>query len=99
MGTYGNGKAKATKTGASPLFWRNNKGPALLSDWKDIDAELLSDFIARVTVGGAGVILSLTSDHGAFSITVLMDDEKVREYPVGKLECEDTLRSIRDYFS
>jgi len=82
----------------APLMWRENGQSEVTVAWSQIDAELLQETIASVTSAGAAIILGVTSDGGAYSVTILSDDSKMREYPHGKMACEDLLRSVKEWF-
>lgn len=53
-------------------------------NFKDIEAEDIGRFVQRATGAGLAVILGVTSDGGAVSITILDGDERIREWPSSK---------------
>ena len=65
-----------------------------VADWGVIDAELLRGVVECVTSIGDGIILAVTSDGGAYAITILTDGEKPRYWPATAEECEERLRDI-----
>lgn len=56
-------------------------GAALEVHWSDVDATELLHFVDKATRAGAGVILSITRDGGALSLTVIDGNDRYREYP------------------
>lgn len=54
--------------------------------FKEIDAEDIGRFVQRATSQGLAVILGVTSDGGACSVTILDGDERIREWPSSKDE-------------
>jgi len=81
------------------LAWRPNNGPALEVRWNDVDAETLRSAVDSVTCAGSAVILGRTRDGGAFSVVVLTDTDKIKEYPHGVEETNALLREIANYFT
>lgn len=95
------GRNKGEKHGSNlsgGFKWRENGQSGLDNVWHEIDSELLHDTVHYVTAKGAALILGVTSDGGAYSVCVLDGDSKIREYPHGKVACEDLLRSIKEYY-
>src|SRR4051794_20011852 len=63
-------------------YSRANTGGARRSfSFKDIDAEDIGRFAQRATSQGLAIILGVTSDGGACSVTILDGDERIREWP------------------
>lgn len=63
-------------------YQRANTGRARHSfNFKDIDAEDIGRFVQRVTSAGLAVVLGVTSDGGAVSVTILDGDERIRDWP------------------
>jgi len=62
------------------LAWRDN-APTEPVDWHQVATADLMNLLLAVTRSGGAVILGLTSDGGAFSVCILLDDQKIREYP------------------
>jgi hypothetical protein len=50
-------------------------------DWLEVDAEELRGFVANVVEAGGCVILGRTSDGGAYSITIILGDERIKDWP------------------
>lgn len=49
--------------------------------FKNIEAAEIGEFVQHATSQGLAVILGVTSDAGALSVTVLDGDERIREWP------------------
>lgn len=80
------------------LVFRKNIRVLDVAAWKDVDASLLRSAVHAATMAGAAIILGVTSDGGAYSICVLDQDQKVKEYPHGVDECEQSLQDIIDFY-
>jgi hypothetical protein len=85
------------KIGRAPV-WRVNKVTDSTCSWGDIDPSTLRGAIDSVTKGGGAIMLGLTSDGGAYSVCILQDSDKMKEYPHSKLECEDLLRGVTEWY-
>lgn len=79
--------------------WRENRGAALEVVWGDVDATKLRGMVDSITRAGGAVMLGRTSDGGAYSICVLMDSERLKEYPHTVEECEDLLQELMTGFA
>jgi hypothetical protein len=101
MSTHSNGKRQADGSRQLEIgaLWKKNTPIATLCYWSDIDPSTLRTCIDAVTRAGGAIMLGLTSDGGAYSICVLSGDDKIKEYPHGKLECNDMLRALTEYFT
>src|SRR5690348_1292155 len=62
------------------ISWRDNE-PAVQVDWSQVEAADIMNLLLMVTRSGGALILGLTSDGGAYSVCILLDDSKIREYP------------------
>lgn len=63
-------------------YSRANTGRTRRSfSFRDIEAEDIGRFVQRATSQGLAVILGVTSDGGACSVTILDGDERIREWP------------------
>lgn len=69
------------------------------ADWGEIPNQVIRDAVCAVTNAGGAIMFGRTSDKGAFSITVLDGDERVREWPHTAEECEQSLRWICGMFT
>lgn len=69
------------------------------ADWGEVPNQVLRDAIVSVTNAGAAIMFGRTSDKGAFSITILDGDERIREWPHTVDECEQSLRWICGMFT
>jgi len=85
------------KNGSVPM-WRVNKNQGHSCSWGDIDATALRGAIDAVTRGGGAIMLGLTSDGGAYSVCVLQDSDKMKEYPHSAGECEEMLRGLVEWY-
>jgi len=72
--------------GSSRGYSRANIGRSRNSfNFQNLDAEDIGRFVQRATTAGLAVILGVTSDGGAVSVTILDGDERIREWP----NCKD----------
>jgi hypothetical protein len=69
------------------------------ADWSEVQNQAIRDVVVAVTHAGAAIMFGRTSDKGAFSITVLDGDERIREWPHTVEECESTIRWLLDMFA
>lgn len=76
--------------------WRENRGTAAEVVWGTVDASVLRLVIDSVTRAGGAIMFGRTSDGGAYSICVLQDDQRLKEYPHTTEECEELLRAIAE---
>jgi hypothetical protein len=72
---------------------RHGRGGSV--SYSNIDADLLRRAVANCTAGGAGIVLSLTQDQGAYSVRVLDNGQVHKWYPAD----EDELRGLLDDLS
>lgn len=86
------------KAGPKPLVWQKNLRSAVECYYSDIDPATLRRAIDAVTRGGGAIMLGITSDGGAYSVCVLHDDQKLKDYPHGKEECEEALLALEAMF-
>lgn len=93
--TTGNGKP--TKK-PQQLVWRKNLRPPVECHWSDIDPAIIRRTIDAATRAGGAVMFGVTSDGGAFSICVLHQNDKLKDYPHGKDECEQALLGVEQMF-
>lgn len=64
------------------LYTRATTGRTSRSfSFKEIEAEDIGRFVQRATSAGLAVILGVTSDGGAISVTILDGEERIREWP------------------
>lgn len=49
--------------------------------WEDIPSDDIRALVTDVNRVGGAIILGSTSDGGALSITILMGDDRIREWP------------------
>lgn len=73
--------------------------PKHIADWTEIGNQQLRDAICAITASGGAIMFGLTSDRGAYSITVLDGDQRIREWPHTPEECTDTLGWLVQMFS
>lgn len=76
-----------------------SKRPQKSVQWSEVGNQLLRDTVCAIADSGAAIMFGRTSDGGAYSITVLDGDSKIREWPHTVDECETTLRWLVQMFS
>lgn len=68
--------------------------------WRDIAPQLIADLVRIVTSNGAAIMFGVTSDNGAFSICVLDNQNKIKEYPRDDTEVLGILTWLQnEYFA
>lgn len=97
----GNNPSPRSQTKPAPKgpVWRKNDRGNTVCAWSDIDATSIRGCLDAVTKAGGAFMFGLTADGGAYSICILQDNEKIKEYPHGKVECEEVLESIAHYYA
>lgn len=93
-----NQKQQPSSKGKQPLVWRKNLRPAVECYWSDVDPAKIRRAIDAATRAGGAIMFGLTSDGGAYSLCILSGADKVKDYPHGAVECEETLLSIEQMF-
>lgn len=63
--------------------------------WADIEATGVMEIAAQITDMGGAIILGRTRDGGAYSITLILNDDKRRFYASSPLEMAATLQRIQ----
>jgi len=93
------GKGKATTTPNNKvLVWKKNLQSAVPRYWSDVDPTTIRFAIDSVTRAGGAIMLGVTSDGGAYSLCILHQNEKLKEYPHSPEECVELLQSIGESF-
>ncbi len=91
----GNGRTSKTN---GPVVRPNLRMVRSVS-WADIDDSVIAELVRLVTSQGAAVMFGVTSDQGAYSLCVLDNDNKIKEYPHSAEDVENILTWLRDdYF-
>ena len=96
-GNNGNRTATGKRVQSQPV-WRLNTRNDSPVFWSDIDPGVMRLCIDAVARSGGAIMLGTTSDGGAYSICVLSGNEKAKDYPHSKEECEATLKQMADWF-
>jgi len=78
--------------------WKDNRAIQHEVAWSDVDAGKLRAMVDSVTRAGGAVMLGRTSDAGAYSICILMDADRLKEYPHTTEEANDLLQEIMEGF-
>lgn len=92
-GTNGAGKSKPKQHASRP-----NIRPFRVASWSDIEPEDLHALVIAVESAGGAVMLGRTTDGGALSITVLVGDRKVKEYPKNAQDYHELVMWLKDDF-
>ena len=90
--------AKSSATRGKVLVWKKNSSGNGLCSYSDIDSDILRRTVALVTAGGGAIMFGVTSDGGAFSVVVLHDQQKLKEYPHTPEELSDLLEQLSEQF-
>jgi hypothetical protein len=90
----GNGRANRA---AAPVV-RGNLRALVARRWADIDAGTVHDLVKLVTEHGAAIMFGVTSDQGAYSVLVLDNNNKIKEYPHDEVDVENLLSWLRDEY-
>lgn len=97
----GNNPARGPHAKPAPKnpVWRKNVVSTDPCVWSDIDPSTLRGVVDAVARSGGAIMFGVTSDGGAYSVCILQNDEKIKEYPHSKLECQEILRSIIEWYA
>ena len=78
---------------------RNNLRVVNHVSWRNISPQLIADLVRIVTSNGAAIMFGVTSDGGAFSLCVLDNTNKIKEYPRDDTELLSILTWLQqEYF-
>lgn len=67
--------------------------PTQLS-WNDVNGAIIADTVAAVTAAGDAIMFAMTSDGGAFSISVSSGGQRFKQWPSSVEACETVLTQI-----
>ncbi len=68
--------------------------------WRDISADSIAELVRLCASNSAAVMFGATSDGGALSLCILMDRDKIKEYPRTQTEIDSFLLWLStEYFS
>jgi len=87
---------KSTKAN-SPVVRANLRMVRTVS-WNDLADSTIADMVRLVAGYGAAIMFGVTSDQGAFSICVLDNTNKIKEYPHDADGVEAVLIWLRDEY-
>ena len=90
----GNGKV----TGRQAPAIRSNLRVVRPVSWSDIADDTIADIVRLVAGYGAAVMFGVTSDQGAYSILVLDNQNKIKEYPHDTDEVHNLYTWLRDEY-
>lgn len=93
-GREGNGRKGKAGTPAV----RNNLRVVRSVSWSDIPASTISELVGLVTKYGAAIMFGCTSDGGAYSLCILDNQNKVKEYPRDEQDVHNILTWLRDEY-
>lgn len=82
-----------------PLVWRKNASGTSVCHWSDIDSTIIRGAIDAVARAGGAIMLGVTSDGGSYSICLLHNADKIKEYPHTCEEVQELLSQITDHYS
>lgn len=83
--------------GASPQV-RSNLRVVRAVRWSDIPSDTIAAIVELVTSFGAAVMFGVTSDKGAYSLLILDNDNKIKEYPHDETDVHNLLTWLRDEY-
>ncbi len=90
------GNGRSGKAGTPKV--RANLRMVRTVSWSDIGDSTIADMVRLVTKYGAAIMFGITSDQGAYSICVLDNDSKIKEYPHDGDAVENVQRWLRDEY-
>jgi hypothetical protein len=90
----GNGRASKQ---VSPVV-RGNLRSLVARRWTDIDPGTVHDLVTLVTSHGAAIMFGVTSDQGAYSVLILDNNNKIKEYPHDEVDVQNLLSWLRDEY-
>lgn len=82
-----------------PLVWRKNASGTNVCHWSDIDSAIVRGAIDAVARAGGAIMFGVTSDGGCFSVCLLHNAEKIKEYPHDPEEASDLLETITRHYA
>ena len=74
-------------------FRTANSGTEGIGEW-DIKQEQMADAILSLLASGCAIMLGVTSDGGAVSVTIYSGDVKTRKYVTDAIELDDCLAAV-----
>ncbi len=90
------GQTNGSKSGNKVLMWRKNIQALDPVEWSAVDPNILRGCVDACARAGAAIMLGRTSDGGAFSLCVLYQDQKIKDYAHTVAEVEDILKAITE---
>lgn len=90
------GNGRQSKTGGPVV--RNNLRVVRAVSYADIDDSTIADVVRLVAGYGAAIMFGVTSDQGAFSLCVLDNENKIKEYPHTVEDFENVCHWLRDEY-
>ena len=93
------GGLKNGKQVESTNLWKKNLRIVKRVDWGDVDNATIARAIRACSKAGAALMFSTTTDGGAFSVLVLYQNDKIKEYPNSAEQAEQLLDSIAEEFN
>ena len=83
-----NGRASGTKS--KPAIRPNGRHGDGVS-YAAINPDTVRSIVQAVATSGGAVMFGQTRDGGAYSVMILMDDEKIKEYPRDQTDFDNLL--------
>lgn len=81
------------------LVWRKNASGTSVCHWSDIDSTIVRGAIDAVSRAGGAIMLGVTSDGGSYSLCILHNQDKIKEYPHTKEATEELLQQITNWYA
>jgi hypothetical protein len=81
------------------LVWRKNASGTDVCHWSDVDSAVIRGAVDAVARAGGAIMFGVTSDGGCFSVCLLHNAEKIKEYPHNAEEVSDLLEEIIRHYS
>jgi hypothetical protein len=72
--------------------------PVSVVSYDSVSKDVIHAAITTITDNGCAILLSRTADGGAYSITMLDGDERVRDWPHDAEGCEKSLKWMASMF-
>lgn len=81
------------------LVWRKNASGTNVCHWSDIDSSIIRGAVDSVARSGGAIMFGVTSDGGCYSVCLLHNQDKIKEYPHDAEEASDLLEAITRHYT
>ena len=98
MGIEAHSNGTASKKGVlAPKVRPNYRGEARC-EYGEATRDVVADMVTLCANNGAAIMFGRTADGGAYSVVVLADNDKVKEYPTSVDQLQQLYMWLRDVY-